>query len=298
MSEDSLQITAQTELSALALPEITAGALIRRSREASGLHIAALAVSLKVPVRRLEALEADRFDLLTEVVFVRALASSVCRNLKVDPTEILRLLPSQSAPRVDQGLEGRGLLDGATISHHRTTFLSTISLSALIGGLVLLLGAAALVFLPSFDNFWSKNLAVGEEVTSPLVLPEMAVEPTVPTQVADVPAAERSVTNATSSAVASGPVFPATLSAQSASSPATGIVVFRPTAESWVEVTDAKGVVILRRNLVASEVVGASGALPLTAIVGRADVTQVQIRGQAFDLTPVTRDNVARFEVK
>jgi cytoskeleton protein RodZ len=63
-------------------------------------------------------------------------------------------------------------------------------------------------------------------------------------------------------------------------------------------VTDAKGVVILRRNLVANEVVGASGALPLTAIVGRADVTQVQIRGQAFDLTPVTRDNVARFEVK
>jgi cytoskeleton protein RodZ len=76
------------------------------------------------------------------------------------------------------------------------------------------------------------------------------------------------------------------------------MVIFKPTAESWVEVTDAKGAVLLRRKLVAGEVAGATGALPLSAIVGRADVTQVQVRGQAFDLTPVTRDNVARFEVK
>jgi cytoskeleton protein RodZ len=38
--------------------------------------------------------------------------------------------------------------------------------------------------------------------------------------------------------------------------------------------------------------------MPLNVIVGRADATQVQIRGQSFDLAPVTRDNVARFEVK
>ncbi|UUZ66083.1 DUF4115 domain-containing protein [Polaromonas sp. P1-6] len=33
-------------------------------------------------------------------------------------------------------------------------------------------------------------------------------------------------------------------------------------------------------------------------MVGRADATQVQVRGQALDLTRLTRDNVARFEVK
>ena len=40
--------------------EMTAGALLRAAREASGLHIAALAVAMKVPVKKLEALEADR----------------------------------------------------------------------------------------------------------------------------------------------------------------------------------------------------------------------------------------------
>ena len=71
----------------------SAGAMLRAAREAAGLHIAALAVSLKIPVRKLEALETDRLDLLPDAVFARALASSVCRSLKVDPDPVLRLLP-------------------------------------------------------------------------------------------------------------------------------------------------------------------------------------------------------------
>ena len=55
---------------------------------------------------------------------------------------------------------------------------------------------------------------------------------------------------------------------------------------------------VLRRTLAAGEEVGATGVLPLSAVVGRADATQVQVRGQAFDLTTVSKDNVARFEVK
>jgi cytoskeleton protein RodZ len=47
------------------------------------------------------------------------------------------------------------------------------------------------------------------------------------------------------------------------------------------------------------ETAGASGALPLSVIVGRADVTEVEVRGKPFSLDAVTsKDNVARFEVK
>ena len=56
---------------------LTAGGLLREARQASGMHIAALAVALKVPVSKLEALEADNFTVLPDTVFVRALASSV-----------------------------------------------------------------------------------------------------------------------------------------------------------------------------------------------------------------------------
>ena len=79
---------------------------------------------------------------------------------------------------------------------------------------------------------------------------------------------------------------------------ANGTVVFRAKEPSWVEVTDAKGVVAVRRLLAAGEAVGASGALPLQVTVGRVDATEVQVHGKPFDLRPVSRDNVARFEVK
>jgi len=58
-----------------------AGVMLRKAREAQGLHIAMLAVALKVPVKKIEAIEDNRFDLLPDMVFVRALASSICRSL-------------------------------------------------------------------------------------------------------------------------------------------------------------------------------------------------------------------------
>ena len=54
--------------------------LLREAREAAGLHIAALAAALKVPVKKLEALEAGRYDELPDLTFARALASSACQG--------------------------------------------------------------------------------------------------------------------------------------------------------------------------------------------------------------------------
>ncbi|MFT6697266.1 MAG: cytoskeleton protein RodZ [Polaromonas sp.] len=274
----------------------TAGALMRHAREASGLHIGALAVSLKVPVKRLEALEADRIDLLPDAVFARALASSVCRTLKLDSAPILQLMPSQSSPRGSQPPDNRRVIHGATISSRRLPLSGTMSRPAVIGGLLLVLGALALAWLPPLNLSRSPVEAVDGESVVTQTLPVMALEPSGPELVADAKA--NLSASANSSATVSGLVVPAANMVETGVPPASGIVLFKPTAESWVEVTDAKRVVLLRRKLAAGEVAGASGALPLSVIVGRADVTSVQIRGQAFDLTPVSRDNVARFEVK
>lgn len=77
---------------------VSPGALLRAARERSGVHIAALAAGLKVPVRKLEALEADRHAELTDATFVRALTLSVCRQLRIDAEPILTLLPDPADP--------------------------------------------------------------------------------------------------------------------------------------------------------------------------------------------------------
>jgi len=80
--------------------------------------------------------------------------------------------------------------------------------------------------------------------------------------------------------------------------PGSGVLGFKARGPSWVEVTDAQGVIQLRRTLATGETVSVSGALPLSVVIGRADVTEVQVRGKQFNLDAVVRENVARFEVK
>lgn len=326
--------------SSLPEPGATAGSVLRQAREAAGIHIAALAVSLKVPVKKLEALEQDRFDLLPDAVFVRALASSVCRTLKLDAAPVLGLLPQTSAPkltyqgtRIDAPFRAPGDGPGPSI-------WTQVSRPAILAGLLLLLGALVLIFLPAARQDGSNgkgetadNTAMpgGAEAGKPLpvaiagiakpagqasapgtadsgaaaaavaiaALPPAVVSPARPAASVAAPAA---VSAAPAVPVAPAPTAapapaPAPIAAASQPMPA-GIVTFSAKGESWIEVTDARGTVVLRRTLTAGEVAGASGVLPLAAVVGKADLTQVMVRGKAFDLNAVSRDNVARFEVK
>jgi cytoskeleton protein RodZ len=294
----------------------SAGTLLRQAREGAGLHIAALAVSLKVPVKKLEALEADQVDLLPDAVFARALASSVCRTLKVDPAPILARLPQNVAPRLARE-------DAAINAPFRSpgdgpgpTLWDQLSRPVVLAVLAFLLGALVLIFLPSTPR---------ESSTVASVSPSPAAAPAVEQrgELAAVGAATLTPTPGLGTAVATGALpapattQPATGTAASlsmsvalsapappASVPAAvvaagkAIVTFTSRSESWVEVTDATGTVALRKLLSPGESVGASGALPLAVVVGRADATDVLVRGKAFDLAPLSRDNVARFEVK
>lgn len=72
----------------------------------------------------------------------------------------------------------------------------------------------------------------------------------------------------------------------------------RATAEVWVQVRDADARLVSEKILKANEVLDASGRRPLSVVIGKADATQVEIDGVAFDVRAKARDNVARFEVK
>jgi cytoskeleton protein RodZ len=309
---------------------VTAGALLRRAREAAGLHVAALAVSLKVPVRKLEALEEDRWDMLPDAVFVRALASSVCRTLKIDPQPVLARLPQTAAPRLIRAGDGINTPFHGPTDSSMPSWLNQLSRPAFLAVFALLLGALVLVLLPSMQLEDKVAAAIGSpsaiSPAQPVAVAAPAVESaatgvppanvakplaavgTPPVQspmgAASVPVAALPAAKTVARANASRPEPSPAAGTDSATvanepaTPASGIVVFRARRASWVEVTDAKGAVAVRRLLAAGEAAGANGALPLQVIIGRVDATEVQVRGKPFDLRPVARDNVARFEVK
>jgi len=132
------------------LAATSAGRLLREARERQGLHIAALAASIKVTQKKLELLEADRFDALPDATFTRALAQTVCRALKIDPTAILGLLPPPAGYRLEQVGEGLnapfrerpGVLvqrDASSLAFGWVFWLTTL----------ILVASAVLYFLPS-----------------------------------------------------------------------------------------------------------------------------------------------------
>ena len=74
------------------------------------------------------------------------------------------------------------------------------------------------------------------------------------------------------------------------------VLVLRASAPSWVQVRSG-GALVLQKTLVAGESVAVPGAAPWSVVIGRADATEVIVRGVPLDLAARTRDNVARFEV-
>ena len=312
---------------------VTAGALLRQAREAAGLHVATLAANLKVPVRKLEALEEDRYDLLPDAVFVRALASSVCRTLKVDPQPVLQRLPQTAQPRLVPDTEGINAPFRAPNDGPGPGLLDQVSRPVVLTVAALLLGALVIVFLPFVQSGYETVMQANRQ-PEPVMPPPgaAATVPTAPVPVETAPAVASQQPAATtppapgpatpsvapgplSGAVATAPASAATAAAPrpgasaapvaaapqgAASGPidARGVIVFRARGPSWVQVTDATGATVLRKLMEPGESAGASGALPLSVTVGSVQATEVQVRGKPYNLAPVSKDNVARFEVK
>jgi cytoskeleton protein RodZ len=273
---------------------------LRQAREMAGLHVAMLASMLKVPVKKLEALEAGRYDQLPDLTFARALAQSVCRQLKIDPAPVLASLPQASetwrdttdrtlsAPFVPAREMGKPSTSGEARQVSRPVVFA-----------VLVLVAAAVLWW-SLPGPGLNGTAARDGVTEQIMPPSLPGADTTPTVQAPatvveaVPAAEPSGGSASAAEVDPAPAAPAPVSPAGAEE----TLRLTTTETTWVEVVGVNGQVLIQRNLQAGESVGLSAGPPLAVVVGRADVAEVSVRGQPFALAPHTRNNVARFEVR
>jgi cytoskeleton protein RodZ len=298
----------------------TAGGLLRAARERRNMTLAALAAAIKVSPRKLDALERDAFDELPDMTFARALAQSVCRQLRIDAKPVLALLPAAPTwanTRFEEVSRGSRTPLAQARRGRDTQARGGLRAVFWLAGL-LLLGAAALLYgrPDELARWWAGVMPTPSAAPAPAALPpaaktaEVAPAPAAASAVPlDTPAAA-APTGAPTSAVAdtapaSPPVVIETVhsaptgaaGAASGTDPA-GALVLRASGESWVEVRDAAGQLLLSRTLQAGEAVGVDGAMPLRAVIGNAGATSVSFRGAAVDLTAASRDNIARLELK
>jgi cytoskeleton protein RodZ len=300
----SADLSEDQPLLAKAATGSSAGALLRELRSKQGLHIGAMAAMLKVPQAKLEALEADRWQDLPDVTFARALAKAMCGVLKVDATAVLALLPrgNESELMVSRGLnqayrEHDGRAEGLS--------LALLQRPVVWGSLLLLLAAAAVYLMPAgwVESLSQPQPSAPELIATPQASPP-ALEPTLIEPAAAASAAASAVALEVQPLPLAAPVaapVPAAASAPvlaAVAAPAGAVpLVVRITAESWVEVVDARGQVLLSRTLRAGEEQSLAGLPPLKVKVGNVAGTEMLLRGSKVDLAGQTQNNVARLEL-
>jgi cytoskeleton protein RodZ len=275
----------------------TAGQLLKSARQAKGVHLAVLAVTLKVPVRQLEALEADQYDAFKGgTTFLRAITSAMCRHLGIDAAPVLALLPSavSSMGAARPALEP---LSGLQRVSMRPRAVQRSARPVLILALLMLLGTAAFLWLPSPDVWWPGVSSNASSATQ-------AEEAAVPLGQASNPESSEEAASAASSALpmaspaASAPAAPASSVPMAAGvSTAAAVLRLEAMADTWVEVRDAKGPV-LSKLLKSAESLDIQHPVPYSVVIGRAAAVKATLRGQPFDLKPYAPQSVARFEVK
>lgn len=297
-------------------PGSSAGALLRQARQAQGLHIAALAAAIKVTPRKLELLESDQFDQLPDATFTRALAQTVCRALKIDATPVLALLPPAGGQRLEQVGSGLNAPFRDRPGRMAPNDWAVLGNPALWIAALLVIGAIVVYVMPANWLPTAARNAIGGAgaasapavaASSTTISETIAVSPTG-SGTASAPAAGDAFPPeaASAPAIASTPSVPPPLAStqpaanDTAAEPiaVTGVLQLRPSAQSWIEVTDARGAALISRLVEPGEAVGLDGTPPFRLKIGNAGATQVVFRGKPVELTPYVRDNVARFELK
>jgi cytoskeleton protein RodZ len=297
----------------------TAGAWLRQARQAKGLHIAAMSVHLKVPQSKLEALEADRYQDLPDATFARALATAICRLLKIDAAPVLALLPPSDSATLERVSPGLNEPFRERPSQDEALGMDWIKSPVVWAPVLLLLAAVGVYLMPEGWLQLSKpNPAPTAQVpmnSQPIELPASAPALVVtgapaPTQATDPEptgaAASLPGTAAPKSLAAPAPVASAQTAAATPA-PATSAtppkpagasaLVLRAKAQTWIEITDARGQVQFSRLMQPGEQADLDVALPAQLRIGNVAGTEVMLRGANLDLASRAKDNVARIEL-
>lgn len=299
----------------------SAGSLLRTARQAQGLHIAALAASIKVSQRKLELLEADRLSELPDATFARALAQTICRSLKIDPTPVLAALPQAPGFRlntVDGGMktpfrDRPGRHDPA---HAFALGSPAVWAAALIAAAALLVLLMPAQWAASIQALISGSPPAPTQAVSAPSAADVAAAASAPVMAAPADAAV-AATDAASAAMGDGPAGTVSVDPAASAAPgaltvpaaataipsaiptaATGPLQVKASAASWVEVVDGDSKVLVSRLLLSGEVLVLNGTVPFKLTIGNAAATEVAFQGQPVNLAASTLANVARLELK
>jgi len=298
----------------------SAGTALREARMHQGLSVDEVSNRVKFAPRQIEALEADDFAHLPETAFLRGFVRSYARLLQIDPSPLLAALPQASAEPVPLTGKAPADMPYPDVNSERKSSIIWLA-AALAVAVVLVLFAWLLGAKPKEQNAPEATVSGGKNATvETLVLPEavpvsavadpepVTVTSGVAKTIAEKPIAEKpgaeiikAVDSPPTVQVAATPARPAAVpigkpvNVPVATNNLPEQTAIRMTfdADSWVEITDKNGKVLLSQLNHAGTEQAINGSPPFSLTIGYAKGVRLNYKGKPVDLAPYDIADVA-----
>ena len=295
------------------------GEVLARERERQGLSRSEVAQRLHMSASQVEALEAGQYERLPKGTFLRGFVRNYAKQLSLPADPLLARLqeatPKPPASRIvvpSQNIRFDPMSERLSSPYVRASVLAVVavalSLAAMYWWINVRQSPPASVTRKSMELGPPQQLAVAP-VSAPEAPPPVEAPKVEATPSPALPQGGGSTSlvapGAAAAALDRGPMTPAPALPQGGGSTAPvkaargeRKIKFRFKGESWVEIKDAQGrVLISRLNSPGSEA-EVAGRPPFTVVVGNAPDVQMLYDDRVFPLEPHTKVAVARFTVE
>lgn len=272
------------------------GEQLRQARQARGLQVGDVAQTLKLGSRQVDALESGDWQHLPGQTFIRGFVRNYARLVQIDSAPLMRQLngvlekPADNLTVQDARPASMPHPGGAGSRRDRAVVL--------IGGILVVLATVVYFLIPADlgplrDGMQSLLDSLSRKEAPAPAPAAPAAEPVFPPG-----ATPQQIMNPQALAPAETPLPLASQQTEAAPAAAAGVVTpqmrFLFDKESWLEVRDRDNKVVFSQRLPAGTEQTLSGQGPLSLTIGYAPGVRVFWHGQAVDLAPHTKGDVAR----
>ena len=299
----------QTNISEPVVEIQTPGGLLASERLRQGLSVGDVAAKLRMSIVQVDALERGDYGKLPTGTFLRGFVRSYAKLLGIEPALVVASLEKTLGPGAKPPLvvSSQNIRYTAPREHFTTPKVR--------GALLVMF----LLTLSIFGWYWwdyirPASLLEARSQVAPQTTAERTENVEIPSLAVTEPRPEQTVVEnipAESTAFLGSATIVAPQSAREATgaariepvaqkpiAPGSATLRFTFSGESWVEVVEGSGKVLISRRYKAGDEEVTSSKGPLSVIIGNASVTRMNYNGSEFDLTPHTRVSVARFTLK
>jgi cytoskeleton protein RodZ len=275
--------------------DATVGELLRSARQVRKLEVVDIAQTLKLGTRQVEAVENGDWHLLPGQTFIRGIVRNYARLVDIDSAPLMTQLDSilkkpEETLKVS-GNKAANMPQGSGFGAPRRDRL------VVVFGLVLVVAAALAYFLLA-QNLSSLRETAQTAIDSLAQKTPAATEPAAAKPAEPVfPPGETAEQVKNPQAVTQpdpAPAAPSTPDTPVATVGKSGMLRFVADKESWIEVRDRNSRVVFSERLTPGVEKSVGGDGPFSLVIGYAPGVKVYLRGEAIDLTPHSRGDVAR----